>query len=116
MAMRNRGTNWRKMAAEARTIADGMHDPDSKRVMLQIAEGYENLAAYAERPATNERTEGGGGPSEKKNLALERTVESRDGTLPVGAGTAVHVYPGGHAYDLEFNSPFHTWLRWEPTR
>ena len=73
------------MAAEARTIADRMHDPDSKCMMLQIAEGYENLAAYAERQAKNERSEGGGGLRE---------------------------HPGGQAYYLEFNSPFHTWVRW----
>jgi hypothetical protein len=42
-------------------------------------------------------------------VTLARTVESRHGTLPVGAtGTVVRVYPGGHAYDVEFNSPFHT--------
>ena len=42
MAMRNRGTNWRKMAEEARTIATGLHDAAAKRTMMEIAEGYED--------------------------------------------------------------------------
>jgi hypothetical protein len=55
------------------TIDGRMHDPESKRMMLLIAEGYENLSAYAERQAKNKRTE---------PVSLEPTVESRDGTLP----------------------------------
>jgi hypothetical protein len=47
--------------------------------------------------------------SEGSQVSLARTVESRDGTLPIGAtGTVVRVYPGGRAYDVEFSSPFHT--------
>jgi hypothetical protein len=54
VAMRNRGANWRQLAKEARTIADGMHDDDAKQTMLAIAERYEILAAYSERQATKE--------------------------------------------------------------
>ena len=40
---------------------------------------------------------------------LARAVKSDDGTLPAGAtGTVVHVYPDEHAYEVEFESPFHT--------
>lgn len=39
---------WRKLAVEAREIADAMTDPDAKRVMLFIAQGYKLLAERAE--------------------------------------------------------------------
>jgi hypothetical protein len=57
VAMRNRGTNWRKMAEDARAIADGLHDAEAKQTMMEIAERYEILAAYSERQAKNERAE-----------------------------------------------------------
>jgi hypothetical protein len=75
VAMRNRGANWRKMAEDARTIANGLHDAAAKQTMMEIARRYEALAASSESQAKNERTEGGGGLSEQK------------------------VDPGGHAYD-----------------
>jgi len=34
---------------EARSIAEQMSDPDSKQMMLRIAEDYERLAAHARR-------------------------------------------------------------------
>ena len=54
MAMRNRGANWRKMAEDARTMADRIHDPAAKQVMQEIAERYEVLAAYSDRQAKKE--------------------------------------------------------------
>ena len=39
---------WRTLAAEARTTADKMTDPEAKRTLLNIAEGYERLARRAE--------------------------------------------------------------------
>ena len=35
---------WWSRAEEARTLAELMQHPDAKRIMLGIAEGYENLA------------------------------------------------------------------------
>jgi hypothetical protein len=54
VAMRNRGTNWRKMAEDARTIADGLHDAEAKQTMMEIADRYEVLAAYSEHQAKKE--------------------------------------------------------------
>ena len=39
---------WRTLAAEARAAANEMTDPESKRALLNIAEGYERLARRAE--------------------------------------------------------------------
>jgi hypothetical protein len=41
--------HWRSRAEEARSIADGLHGPEAKRVMLDIAEGYDHLAERAEQ-------------------------------------------------------------------
>jgi hypothetical protein len=41
--------HWQERAEEARSIAEQMSDPDSKRMMLRIAEDYERLAAHARR-------------------------------------------------------------------
>ena len=42
---------WRGRAEEARTVADGMHDPEARSVMLKVAQGYDNLADRAEKSA-----------------------------------------------------------------
>jgi hypothetical protein len=41
--------HWRQLAQEARAAADRLDDPDAKRTMLEIAEGYEELASIAEK-------------------------------------------------------------------
>ena len=58
MAVRNRSAKWRKAAEEARTIAEGTHDPGAKQAMLEIAERYDKLAEYAERQARGDRPQG----------------------------------------------------------
>jgi len=39
---------WRERAAEARTLAESMKDPQSKRAMLNVAASYENVAKRAQ--------------------------------------------------------------------
>jgi hypothetical protein len=41
-------SRWRALAAEARRVAVEMTDPESRRTMLLIAEGYDRLAGFAE--------------------------------------------------------------------
>ena len=43
--------HWRARAEEARAMAEQMPDPEAKRMMLGIAEGYEKLALRAEQRA-----------------------------------------------------------------
>src|SRR6266545_284430 len=47
--------HWQERAEEARSIAEQMSDPDSKRMMLRIAEDYERLAAHARRSISIEQ-------------------------------------------------------------
>jgi hypothetical protein len=42
------GEHWRRLAAEAFAEAEAMTDPDARRIMLFIAEGYRRLAESAE--------------------------------------------------------------------
>jgi len=39
--------HWRSRAEETRTIAELMNDPETKRIMLDIADGYARLAEGA---------------------------------------------------------------------
>jgi hypothetical protein len=40
---------WLERAQEAHSIADQLSDPESRRMMLRIAEDYERLANHARR-------------------------------------------------------------------
>jgi hypothetical protein len=45
--------HWRQLAQDARAVAGQLDDPDAKRTMLEIAEGYEQLASLAEKKAAS---------------------------------------------------------------
>jgi hypothetical protein len=40
--------HWRMRAEEVRTMADGMRDADSKRILHNIAADYDRLASWAD--------------------------------------------------------------------
>jgi hypothetical protein len=40
--------HWRKRAVEARTVAGGFSHPSAKKTMLDIADGYDQLAELSE--------------------------------------------------------------------
>ena len=42
---------WRSRAEEARTLADGFTNPETKRVLYRVAESYDQLAEQAEERA-----------------------------------------------------------------
>jgi hypothetical protein len=48
--------HWWSRAEETRTIAEIMTDPDAKRIMFDIAEGYDRLAECAEERAGNQNS------------------------------------------------------------
>jgi hypothetical protein len=41
--------HWRQLAQHARAAADELDDPDARRTMLEIADGYDQLASIAEK-------------------------------------------------------------------
>jgi len=41
--------HWRQLAQDARAAADQLDDPDARKTMLEIAEGYEQLASIADK-------------------------------------------------------------------
>jgi hypothetical protein len=41
--------HWRRLARNARATADQLDDAVAKKTMLEIAEGYEQLASLAEQ-------------------------------------------------------------------
>jgi hypothetical protein len=47
MALINDPMHWRERAEGTRRIAEDMADPEAKRMMLGIADGYERLAQHA---------------------------------------------------------------------
>jgi hypothetical protein len=59
-ALLNDPEHWRQRAEEARAIADGIADPEAKRTMLGIAQGYERLAQRAEDRLLTLLTHGAG--------------------------------------------------------
>jgi hypothetical protein len=46
MALKSRA-RWQKMAEDARRLVDRMRDPEAKRMMLEVADNHEKLAAWA---------------------------------------------------------------------
>jgi hypothetical protein len=40
---------WQRRAEEARTMAEGFRNPETRRILLSIAESYESLAELARK-------------------------------------------------------------------
>jgi len=49
--------HWWSRAEETRTIAEFMNDPEAKRIMFDIAEGYDRLAERAAEQAISRKTD-----------------------------------------------------------
>lgn len=47
--------HWWSRAEETRTIAELMNDPEAKRIMFDIAEGYDRLAERAAERVSNRK-------------------------------------------------------------
>jgi hypothetical protein len=47
MALKSRAARWLKMGEDARRMAERMRDPEAKRMMLEVADNYEKLVAWA---------------------------------------------------------------------
>jgi hypothetical protein len=45
---------WQERAEEARAVAEMMHNGETRRMMLEVAEGYEKLARRAKERAAND--------------------------------------------------------------
>ena len=56
MPLFNNVRHWRERAEEARAVAGQLNNPEAKRVMLGIAEGYERMAKLAEERLAKSRT------------------------------------------------------------
>ena len=48
-SMRDEPEHWRQRAKDARAAADRLDAPDAKRMLLEIAKAYEELASMAEK-------------------------------------------------------------------
>lgn len=48
-SMKDDPKHWRQLAHDARAAADKLDDVGSKKTLLEIAEGYEQLALIAEK-------------------------------------------------------------------
>jgi hypothetical protein len=71
MPKRRASDSWSEMAAEVRAIARSTRDPDAKTRLLEIAAGYDKLAA---RAADIERRRGG---QRTEDPPLSNSVRSR---------------------------------------
>ena len=48
VATRFTAKHWRDRAEETRAVAEQLDDPEARRIMLEIAAGYERLAERAQ--------------------------------------------------------------------
>jgi hypothetical protein len=56
MPLLNNVRHWLDRAEEARAVAGQMNDPEAKKVMLGIAEGYQRMAKLAEEHLAKSRS------------------------------------------------------------
>jgi hypothetical protein len=53
---------WRQLAQDTRAAAGQLRDPESKKTLLEIADGYEQLAMIAEKKMAPEPDDVTGSP------------------------------------------------------
>ena len=51
----NDSKHWRDRAAEMRVLSDGVKDQEAQRMMLKLANDYDNLADRAQDRAAHDR-------------------------------------------------------------
>jgi hypothetical protein len=54
--------HWRQLADDARAAADKLRDSESKKTLLEIADGYDQLALIAEKKMASKSDEAPGSP------------------------------------------------------
>ena len=60
MALNHSPHQLRQKAEEVRTIAEGCHDPDARRIFMNLAANYELLARHAEHRIAAQQKSGTG--------------------------------------------------------
>ena len=76
LALINSPSHWRDRAEEARRIAEDMADAEAKRMMLDIADGYDRLAQHAENRLLTGKSWTRPGNQDRRWQQIRRAIQS----------------------------------------